>query len=150
MNILFTLGCGMLLSVFTSWITVRLAIKRFRTEKLFEKRLEAYVSAMKAMHDAHQCVEQWIRWEELPREIPDDRNEELRSSYRRSKDTLRTLAGMGELMFSAGASRVLSELVTLLDSPNMHGQAAGIYDERESLAAALKELPVLAKLDLNS
>ena len=47
-----TLSTGVVIAAISSWITVQLSLRRFRTERWWERKAEAYERIIGALHDS--------------------------------------------------------------------------------------------------
>jgi hypothetical protein len=52
MEILIKIGIGILIASFSSYLTLQIALRRFRTEKWWERKVEAYSSLLNTLHKA--------------------------------------------------------------------------------------------------
>src|SRR3990167_3419940 len=41
---------GIIIAVISSWVTVQLSLRRFQKEKIWEKKFEAYIKIIEALH----------------------------------------------------------------------------------------------------
>lgn len=150
MDAVFAAVSAVAISALTSWLTVRFAIQRFRAEKLFERRLEAYSKVIESMHCVLRCLDRWIDIKDRKAEASEPIHTAIRKEYTQNTNELRRLIDMGELLFSKEASAVLFALRGELDTAKAHYGMFGDFDpEREAIAAALEKFPALAKKDLD-
>ena len=142
---------GVLVALLTSWFTVKFALRRFQSEKWFERRVEAYTKVIEALHFMKNCTERQLRAEEHGTEIPKEIESELVSSYRKGLADLRRLTDMGALLFS-------SEAIEVLDTLNAELKAATdeqswwehLDAEGAAILKCLARLRPIAKRDLNA
>ena len=63
----------------TAWITVFLALRRFRKERLWQKRVEAYESIFSALHHCKRFSDVHFEASQNLRDVSPERDEPLRS-----------------------------------------------------------------------
>ena len=61
----------------TSWLTVWFALRRFQSEKWFERRIEVYTKVIEALHYMKNCTERQLLSASRGTEMPKDIEEEL-------------------------------------------------------------------------
>ena len=59
-NALITILSGLLIAVATSFLTVWLALRRFRSEKWWERKAELYSKLVEALYDMHCYSRDWL------------------------------------------------------------------------------------------
>ena len=79
---------GIAIAVIASRITVWFAFRRFVSEKLWEKRAEAYGAILEALHDMKRAYDEDLNAYERGREIPERQKEELHRKYQEGKHEL--------------------------------------------------------------
>lgn len=150
-NPLFTVLTSILVTLVTAWITVELALRRFKSEKWFERRLDAYTRIIESLHHMKSATARQIRAEERGIEIPSNAEAELIELYGKGLADLRRLTDMGALVFSSEAIVVLEKLNEDLKAATQEVSWWGHLDmEFEAINKCLKEIGVIAKRDLNA
>ena len=142
---------GIPVALLVAWVSVKLALRRFRSEKWFEKRVDAYTEVIGALHQMKHCTERQLRATRQGIDIPEEVEEELVSAYRKGLSELRRLTDMGALLFS-------SEAVTILDTLNNELKVATeeqawwdhLDAEGAAISKALSDIRPIAKRDLNA
>jgi hypothetical protein len=139
------------IALFASWLSVKLALRRFQSEKLFERRLDAYTMVLECLHYVKFYNDRQLVALERGRDIPREAEEELAASRGKGLADLRRLTDVGALLFSAEAVDKLDDLSKEL------GLAAKKQSWLESTAAEIKAvtkclstLRSIAKNDLNA
>jgi hypothetical protein len=148
-QILSSLIAAIVVSFPTAWITAHLALRRFYSEKLWERKVAAYTTIFEALHDMRQWFEEHINAFERGRDVADERSKELLANYNQAKRALaRRLDAETWLLSEACQSRLL-KMNKELDKPTT---ADTWYDHCDSgygaLASALKDIRVLVRSDL--
>lgn len=142
---------GIPLAVLTSWLTVSFSLRRFRSEKWFERRLDSYTKVIEALHFMNNCIDAEMKAEQQGYEINEKIKAELHDSYAKGSADLRRLTDMGALIFSA-------EAVLLLDTLNCEISAASdaltywenLDAEGAAITKCLSALRSIAKRDLGA
>jgi hypothetical protein len=142
---------GTPIAIFTAWITVKFALRRFQSERWFDRRLDAYTKVIESLHSMKLCTERQIQAAARGHELSKDTEDELVATYRRGLADLRRLTDMGALIFSP-------EAIIKLDTLNLElkeaSDAAAWWDhlaaEGAAISRCLKELRIIAQRDLNA
>ncbi len=101
---------GAITAVIASYITVRLSLRRFYSEKWWEKKAEAYSAILEALHYMKRSFDEDLEADMLRREIPEDRKEQLRQKYREADDELKKRIDIGQFVLSDEAALTKGEL----------------------------------------
>jgi hypothetical protein len=99
---------GIAIATFSSWITVQLSLRRFRTEKLWERKVDAYLRVIEALHDSKSFSEHTYNAELQMNKLSDERNEELMARSRIAQDEIDKAIDLGAFLFSVGAINILT------------------------------------------
>jgi hypothetical protein len=103
----------LLAAFLTAPLTAWLAMRRFSAEKWWEKKLEAYLAIIEALHHLErpydEVMEAWWSGSETPKETP-----EAWLKHRESLSEIRKYIDMGELVISERASALLDRLLARL------------------------------------
>jgi hypothetical protein len=142
---------GVPVALLTSWLTVKFALRRFQSEKWFERRVDAYTKVIEALHFMKHCTERQLRAAERGADIPKEIENELVSSYRKGLADLRKLTDMGALLFSPEAVAVLDTLnAELLAATDEQSWWEHLDAEAAAISKCLVNLRGIAKRDLNA
>ncbi len=82
------IAIGGITAVIAALITVHFAIKRYISEKLWEKRAEAYGAILEALHDMKRYPDGLLDSYEPGREISEGQKKELFAKYHEGKHEL--------------------------------------------------------------
>ncbi|MFY7927489.1 MAG: hypothetical protein ACOVS5_01345 [Oligoflexus sp.] len=144
-------AAGIPVAILTAWVTVKLALRRFQSEKWFERRVDAYTKVIEALHFMRQSTERQLRAAERGAEIPADAEREMLERYATCLADLRRLSDMGSLIFSDKAIAILDTLGDELKAAqNEVTQWDSLDASNAAVSKALLELRVIAKRDLNA
>jgi len=105
------------ISGITAIITVRLALRRFRAERIWEKRLEAYIQVVVALNGMLRVVGQWIDEHIERHELTEATKEARRKQYHECHRKLLEVRAIADLLLSTNTAKLLGDLVNKLDSP---------------------------------
>lgn len=148
---LINLLAGVPVALLTAWLTVKFALRRFQSEKWFERRVDAYTKVIEALHFMKHCTERQLRAAMCGNDIPKEIEDELIASYRRGLSDLRRLTDMGALLFSSDAVAILDRLnKELLAAMDEQSWWEHLDAEQVAISKCLTELRPIAKRDLNA
>jgi hypothetical protein len=89
MSVLTQIISAFAIAAFSAWITVQLSLRRFRTEKWWERKVEAYAHIVEALHHAKTTLEINYDAEIEGRRIPEKRDEQLNERNSKANDDIR-------------------------------------------------------------
>lgn len=93
----------------SSWITVQLSKNKFRTERWWEKKVQAYERIIEAFNNSKRFDAELMRAEELHREISEERSDELRNAARNARDEILKASDIGSFLLSENALKILAK-----------------------------------------
>lgn len=99
-NTLITMLTGIFIAVVSSWVTVQLSLRKFRIEKWWERKADAYASVIEALHNSKEFSEQHLRAGESGRELSKDMDAELRVQAKAASKEIRRVADIGAFLLS--------------------------------------------------
>lgn len=108
-TILATIVPALVLAFFTAFITVRLALRRFRGEKWWERKVETYSRLVEALHS---LTEYWSAQADaalLRRDIEEQREKKLSDSYAHAANELSKATGIGAFIISDEVAETLAK-----------------------------------------
>ena len=92
----------------SSWITVQLSSQKFRSERLWEKKVSAYERVIEAFHNSKKFDMEHMTAEERGSEIDEERDLELRNLAKVGRDEIRKAADIGSFILSENALKILA------------------------------------------
>lgn len=107
---------GILIAAGSAWITVKLSLSQFRSQKLWEKKVEAYERVIEALHHSKKFSNEYLKAEHKNTELPPEQDEALRSQSKAAHDEISKAADVGALIFSDEAVAILSRFEVETDS----------------------------------
>jgi len=96
------------IAVISSWITVQLSLSKFRSERWWEKKVEAYERIIEAFHNSKKFASEHMSAEEEGREVSEVRTVELRKLAREARDEILKASDMGSFILSEKALKILA------------------------------------------
>lgn len=74
-----TILTGILIAATSSWITVQLSMRRFRTERWWERRVKAYERVIEAFHNSKAFSDVHLKAIYTGKEISEEQDKEIRA-----------------------------------------------------------------------
>lgn len=103
MEIFLKIISGVAIAGLSSLITVHLSMRRFRTEKWWEKKAEAYSNILGAIHDAKVFAEENLEAMHKGREISEEEDRELRHKSKMAESEIDRAMDVGAFYLSQEA-----------------------------------------------
>ena len=103
----FIVGVG--IAALSSFITVRLSLARFRTEKWWEKKVSAYEKVIEAFHGSKKFSTEHMDAEYNGKEISKERDEELRAIAKVAREEILKATDIGSFILSDEALKILKD-----------------------------------------
>ncbi len=100
---------GIAIAAASSWITVRLSLRRFRSEKWWEKKVAAYERVIDAFHDLKRFTSEHMVAEEQLKEIDDARDHQLRELAQKGRDEILRASDVGAFILSEKTLSILAK-----------------------------------------
>jgi hypothetical protein len=132
----------------SAWITYRLAFRRFRAEKSWERRADAYTKVVEALHDSLKFADTHLRHAEKGSDVPPEKDAVVRKAAQEGHDEIRRTADVGKLFLSSTALNRLARFAE--ESDNVEAETWFDYLEKnyELTSMCLNEFVQLARQDL--
>ena len=105
-----TIVSGILIAAVTSWISVRLAIRQFYSQKWWERKADAYASIVEALYHVKHNLETEMSAEEFGAQLSAETKEEIKRKYKESFQQINRAEGMGAFIISKRSSEILTQL----------------------------------------
>lgn len=100
---------GLVIAGASAWITVWLARKKFRAERLWEKKVAAYERVIDALHQSKRFAAEHVRAAEQGQEVSEERDQELRAMSKGAHNEILRATDVGRFIMSASAVEVLQK-----------------------------------------
>ena len=149
MDIFLNIFAGVSIAALSSWITVHLSLRRYRTEKWWEKKAEAYSVLLGAIHDAKAFAEIQLLAEHQERELSAEEATEIYEKTKKSGSEVYRAMDVGAFYLSKEAIMRLK----LYKQQRQHSEKAGdwiqyLKEDLTSTDSCLKDMIELAHNDL--
>lgn len=149
MEIILKILAGVVIAVVSSLFTVYLSLAKYRTEKWWEKKAEAYSNLLGVIHDAKAFAEENLEAESRQRELTPEQDTALREKSRKAESEIYRAMDVGSFYFS-------KETITCLQRYKKESSEAGkdnnwvcyLADDLEATDKCLKSMIEIAKNDL--
>jgi hypothetical protein len=128
---------ALVVSIFTSFITVRLSISQFRSQRWWEKQAEAYSSIVENLAAVKLSLGAWYSEALGESRISDEQSEELRRTHRDALIEVRKAAATGAYAVSPETAETLESLVRELENEGGHNYVEAIDRHYGAVAEAL-------------
>lgn len=140
---------GLVIAATSSWITVKLSLKQFRTERWWERKADAYSAIIEALHDAKSFADLHLDAEYAGRKMADERGAELLArSHNARKHILKTM-DVGAFVVS---ERAIARLKTYEKDSKNNSDCPNWIEYLESdwgnVDQCLSDIIAIAKSDL--
>jgi len=150
MELLLQALIGLVISVATSLLTVKLSLARFRTERIWEKKALVYERVIDAIHKAKKFSSEHLDAQYNRRDLPDERDEELRKLAKEAKDEISRVADIGGFILSAQALEIIRAYERRSrDTKHIESWHAYLEHDYEITDHCLKSFIAAAKRDLS-
>ncbi len=151
---LVTFLSGLIVAVVTSIVTVRLALRRFYSEKWWERKANAYAAIMESMHHVREHADTHLAFEtraQLP--MPTEGEEKLKRELEEAIADLRKHRDVGSFLISDEAVAVLNALFQEFDKSAEIGRERTFFEYLDyrvgALDRSLEEMRCVARKDLS-
>jgi hypothetical protein len=144
---------AIILAVVTAVVTVRLALRRFYSEKWWERKAGAYAAIMQSMHHVREHADTHLAFEtkaQIPMQ-PEDQ-EKLKRELQEAMADLRKHRDIGSFVISDEATALLNALFKELEASARIGHERSYFEYLDyrvgALDSALAEMRRIARKDL--
>lgn len=148
-QVVISLVPALLVASFTSWLTVRLSLRRFRAERWWDHKAEAYSRIVEALHNLVEYCSVMSDAAVHRATISDARQKELSDNYNSAYRDLRKAAGIGAYIISDEVASTLSKLEARPRLGFEDNAPWDVYDDDSAAyKKALEQIRCFAKKDL--
>jgi hypothetical protein len=151
MDILYKIMAGVAIAGLSSLITVKLSLARFRTEKWWERRVEAYEKVIEAFHNSKKYFDEHIDAEYIESKVSEKRRGELNELSKKGRDEIQKAADVGSFLLSEEAVLLIEEYSKKLLYPDhAHTYQEYLDNQWSIIDKNMKKFIKLAKVDLKT
>ncbi len=140
---------GLLISIVTAVVTVKLSVRQFQSQKWWERKADAYSQIMEELTLLEFSYGAWYDDAISVRTLSDERRKILAEQHQKAEESVRRAAAAGSYIVSAETASVLSDLMKEFDR---HVSGESWLDEigrhYQSTKASIPKVRDYAKADL--
>lgn len=116
------LGSSIVVAIVTSMLTVRLALRRFYSEKWWERKSAAYMAIIEGLHHIREHADTNLVFSLRGKDLPPEGEKELTQELQEAMAQLRKHRDLGSFVVSDVAISLLNQLFSELDVKVTRGQ----------------------------
>jgi hypothetical protein len=149
MTVIETILAGIVIATISSLVTVQLSLGRFRSEKWWEKKAEAYSNLIGAIHDAKAFSEETIEAGSKGKDLSGDDDKALRIRSKNAESDIYRAMDVGAFYLSDKAiARLRSYMKDCGESSNTTDWVMYITNDYEANKSCLADMIEIARNDL--
>ncbi len=142
---------GIIIASVSAWITVQLSLRKFRTERWWELKVESYKKVIEALHHSKTYIDQFMDATIEGRELPESRKEELFIQARKGLDEIIKAIDVGAFSLSERAlSRLREYQREIREVKKTQDFFEYLEGEQKTTKECLDDLIEIAKKDLKA
>ena len=146
---LFSLLTSAMTAPLAAWLAAHFALRRFYSEKVWERKTAAYSSIFDALHDMRRWFEEHLRACEEANKISDEAQNNLSADYREAEGRLARQLDRERWLLPSICSEQLVRMRRELDAADMsHDWVAHLDTGWRAINSALEDVTSLAGNDL--
>jgi len=140
---------GIIIAITSAFLSVHLSIKRFRSERWWERKAQSYALILESLHYMKLNCEVQFENQIGNEVVPTDRTDELIEKWISGEEDISKAIDMGLFIFSSEAVKSLSNLQKDLKEASIHDFSWEYLPERiDALTSCMSNLRDIAKKDL--
>jgi len=143
---------SLVVSVATAFLTVRLSLRQFHSQRWWELKVEAYSGIMEQLSHVDYCLNDWLAQEYGGFTFTAEKKNQLSERYAKAEADILTASTRGSYIISEDSAKILAEVSRALKEDWPHPQESPLFDhlEGEQIAVrkAIERLRAEAKRDL--
>lgn len=132
----------------SAWITVQLSLRRFRAQKWWEMRVEAYRRVIEALHQAKTFSSTYLDADIWGQRLSDDKKRELSALVRKADREIDRASDAAGFLISHAARERLREYQLSIDEDNIPSWWEYIDKHWGETDSCLKDIIEIARQDL--
>src|SRR5512140_1398437 len=111
MGPLLSFGGSVVVAIIVAVLAVHLALRRFYTEKWWERKIAAYTAIIEALHHVRNHADTNLTFSMLGRELPEQGEKELTEKLQGAMAELRKQLDIGNFVLSEEAVAAMNKLM---------------------------------------
>lgn len=137
---------AVVIAVISSLIAVKLALRRFYSEKWWEQKLAAYTRIIEALSQMKLYADEDLRAYEERRELSAERRSELTAQWRNGQREVEKAVAIGAFVISPEATACAEAMLrSLAEAGENGGWEQAVYEEAAALDRCMKQMRELAR-----
>ncbi len=149
MSLIQTLVPALLVSLLTAYITVRLTLKRFYSERWWERKADTYSRIVESLHHMKKYLADTIDAEIEGIEFSKEKKGDIKKKWDDGADQISKITDIGSFIISNEAEKILTELNKRLEQARNQKTWFDYLDKQfGAVDNCLKEIKIIAKKDL--
>lgn len=142
---------GLIIATVSAWVTVQLSLRKFRTERWWELKVESYKKVIEALHHSKTYNDQFMDATMEGRELPETRKEELFKQARKGLDEIIKAIDVGAFSLSEKAlSRLREYQLEIREVGKTQNFFEYLEGEQKTTKECLNDFIEIAKKDLKT
>lgn len=140
---------SLLVAVVTALVTVKLALKRFHSERWWEKKADSYSRIVESLHQMKAWCEDQMEYIENGREMSEEKEKDLRDKFNKASDEIRRAVDIGSFFICSESEQFMRALKKELDKAKHEPSFYEYLDFKLGvLQKGLNQIQIHAKKDL--
>lgn len=127
-TVLLSVAGSIVAAVVSAWITARLSLRKFYSEKQWERKSSAYSSIIEAMHHIREHADTNLAFKGRDLRIPAEGEEMLNDNLQKAMRDLRRSRDIGSFVISAKSVGVINWLFAELDKSVEIGKNQSFFE----------------------
>ncbi|HEX9758307.1 MAG TPA: hypothetical protein VGB26_11000 [Nitrospiria bacterium] len=146
---------GIVIAAVSAWITVQLSLKRFRKEKWWERKADAYVRVIEALHHVKNFPDRLFDAGSSGQNLPEEKEKELIKHAEKAENEIQKALDIGAILLSKEAIiRLKHYKKDLDDALSQDPQRQNYYEFQltvlENSKKCLEDIIKISKKDLKT
>jgi len=141
---------GLVSGSLSAWITYRLAFRRFRAERWWERRADAYGKILEALHNSLKFADTHLSYAKSGKDVPPEVDMEVRDAVKAANDEIRRAVNVGKLFLSEAALKRLTRFMDESDNYKPENWTDYLFKDHDLTSTCLNEFAQLAREDLGT
>lgn len=131
------------------WLTSRFAWRRTHSEKIWDRKAEAYSAILQALHEMDSSLDSWMSDEMLRREASEEVSQERRERYRLARSKLQSVTGREVWLLNPAVKLDVVELNNVFEA-HYDSWFESLDASQSAVGNAIKSIANLAKEELQT